>query len=317
MRKKLQKLRARAEDSSKIERKRGPRAVDSPKGMRNPVQPAADPSTSSLPGASTPSQDSSSLDREILPETTFPIVGIGASAGGLEAFVSLLRALPPKPGLAFVFIQHLEPNHESLLAELLKRSTSLPVSEALEGEDVKPNRVYVIPRNTNLVLAKNRFHLGPRSFNRGQHLPVDVFLRSLAKDRRNSSIGVVLSGTASDGTLGLQAIKAEGGITFAQDENSARFSGMPHAAKASGAVDYVLTPEGIARVLARLANQDYFLQTPGPEGERRRARREESPRRPVSEEERDVADLRREIAATKDYLQAIAEEQEATEIDAL
>src|SRR5262245_54043036 len=252
-----------------------------------------------------------------VPPQTFPVVGIGASAGGLEAFTQLLDHLPNDTGMAFVFVQHLDPARESLLAELLSRATDMPVKVVEHGMRVEPNCVYVIPPNTNMAIANGALRLAPREETRGQHRSIDYFMGSLAVEKRDRAVGVVLSGTASDGTLGLQAIKAEGGITFAQDENSARFSGMPHAAKASGAVDYVLTPEGIARVLARLANQDYFLQTPGPEGERRRARREESPRRPVSEEERDVADLRREIAATKDYLQAIAEEQEATEIDAL
>src|SRR6266704_1150292 len=188
---------------------------------------------------------------------SFPIVGIGASAGGLEAFASLLTNVPADPGVAFVLVQHLDPKHESLLTEILPRSTTMPVSEVTEGVRVKPNHVYVIPPNKNLAISRGILHLMPRTYTRRLHMPVDVFLRSLAEDQKNKAIGVILSGTASDGVLGLKAIKAEGGITLAQDENSAKYSGMPRSA-AAAVVDFVLPPEAIARELGRIGRHPYL-----------------------------------------------------------
>ena len=186
-----------------------------------------------------------------------PIVGIGASAGGLEAFTQLLGALPVDTGMAFVLVQHLAPQHESMLTALLSHATALAIQEARDGMRLEPNHVYVIPPNTNLAVLHGRLSLMPRTEARGQHLPVDFFFRSLAADQKGRAIGVVLSGTASDGTEGLRAIKAEGGLTFSQDEKSAKYNGMPHSAIAAGVVDMVLPPEGIARELARLARHPY------------------------------------------------------------
>src|SRR5215813_8849718 len=183
----------------------------------------------------------------------FPVVGIGASAGGLEAFRQLLEHLPTDTGMAFVLVQHLDPAHESILTELLSKATPMSVSEVVEGLAVEPNHIYVIPRNTNMAIEEGILRLLPREDTRGQHRPIDYFLRSLAEEQRNRAIGVILSGTASDGTLGLEAIKAEGGITFAQDEESARYDGMPRSAIAAGCVDFVLPPDRIAEELARLA----------------------------------------------------------------
>src|SRR5215471_19161059 len=135
----------------------------------------------------------------------FPIVGIGASAGGLEAFTELLSHLPGKTGMGFVLVQHLAPRHESVLTELLSRSTKIPVTEVKDGMAVEPDHVYVIPPNTNMAILNGVLHLMPRPPGPGQHLPIDYFLRSLAEDRKAASIGVILSGTASDGTLGMKA----------------------------------------------------------------------------------------------------------------
>jgi two-component system, chemotaxis family, CheB/CheR fusion protein len=187
----------------------------------------------------------------------FPIVGIGASAGGLEAFTQLLGALPLDTGLAFVLVQHLAPQHESMLTALLSHTTPLPIHEARDGMSLEANHIYVIPPNTNLAVLHGRLSLMPRTEARGQHLPVDFFLRSLAADQKRRAIGVILSGTASDGTEGLRAIKAEGGLTFSQDEKSARYNGMPHSAIAAGVVDFVLPPEEIARELGRLGRHPY------------------------------------------------------------
>jgi len=190
----------------------------------------------------------------------FPIVGIGASAGGLEAFTELLRHLPGKTGMGFVLVQHLAPKHESVLTELLSRSTQIPVTEVKDGMAVEPDHVYVIPPNTNMAILNGVLHLMPRPQGPVQHLPIDYFLRSLAEDREAASIGVILSGTASDGTLGMKTIKAEGGITFAQDEQSARYYDMPRNAISAGCVDFVLPPKDIAKELARISQHPYLGQ---------------------------------------------------------
>ena len=181
----------------------------------------------------------------------FPVVGIGASAGGLEAFTHLLESLPVNTGMAFVLVQHLDPTHESLLTDLLSKTTAMPVSLVTNGMVIAPNHVYIIPANTEIILAGRILKLRPRALTRGQHMPVDVFFRSLAEGQQHQAIGVILSGTASDGVLGIQAIKAQGGIAMAQDEGSAKHSGMPRNAVLTGCVDYVLPPEGLARELAR------------------------------------------------------------------
>ncbi len=189
---------------------------------------------------------------------SFAVVAVGASAGGLEAFTQLLRALPGNTGMAFVFIQHLDPTHRSMLSELLAKAASIPVVEAKNGTKVEPNRIYVIPPNVNMGIARRRLQLTPRPAGHGLHTPIDFFMQSLAEARNSRSIGVVLSGTASDGTRGLAAIKAEGGITFAQDEKSAKYPGMPHSAVASGCVDFILPPDRIARELARIGGHPYL-----------------------------------------------------------
>ena len=191
-------------------------------------------------------------------DDSFAVVAVGASAGGLEAFSQLLRAIPTNTGMAFVFIQHLDPKHHSMLSELLAKATNMPVVEATNGAAVKPNHVYVIPPNVNMGINRHRLQLTPRAAVPGLHTPIDFFMRSLAEEQTSRSIGVVLSGTASDGTRGLAAIKAEGGITFAQDEKSSKYSGMPHSAVASGCVDFVLSPERIARELARISGHPYI-----------------------------------------------------------
>jgi two-component system CheB/CheR fusion protein len=194
----------------------------------------------------------------------FPIVGVGASAGGLEAFSQLLKHLPLDSGMGFVLVQHLDPAHDSALPQLLTRATSIPVSEATNNLRVERNHVYVIPPNTNLTIAQGVLKLQPRQSGRAPHHSVDLFFESLAHDQRECAVGVILSGTASDGTLGLEAIKAEGGITFAQDK-SARHDSMPRNAIAAGCVDFVLSPENIAKELARIAKHPYVAgRPPGP-----------------------------------------------------
>lgn len=191
----------------------------------------------------------------------FPIVGIGASAGGLNAFTQLLEALPMDTGMAFVLVQHLDPKHVSLLPDLIKRTTAMAVIEISDNLRVEPNHIYVMPPAYSLALLHGVLQLFPRPDDvRGKFLPIDDFLTSLAQDLKNHAIGVILSGTASDGTLGIQAIKTAGGITFAQTEESAEYDGMPHNAIAGGHVDFILPPKEIARKLAQIAHHPYLKQ---------------------------------------------------------
>ena len=198
-----------------------------------------------------------------VPAAANPVVGIGASAGGLEACTTLLRALPVDLGLVFVVVQHLDPDHESILPRLLSRATSMKVLPIRSGMAVEPDHVYVIPPNRKVVLSRGRLRLTRRD-PAGRRMPVDEFFCSLAKDYGRRAIGIVLSGGASDGTLGTRAIKAKGGITFAQDPRSAKCPGMPQSAISAGHVDFVLPPEGIATELARLSRHPYVgLIPPG------------------------------------------------------
>jgi two-component system CheB/CheR fusion protein len=179
-------------------------------------------------------------------DVPFPIVGVGASAGGLDAMNKLLGGFPADAGLAFLVVQHLHPEHQSQLPQLLGKITPLAVREATDGVRVEPNHVYIIPPNTTMRIVDGHLALGPRP-PRGLNMPIDHLFRSLAGVQRSRAIGVVLSGEGTDGTLGCQAIKSEGGITFAQDEQSAKHDSMPRSAVAEGVIDYVLPPARIAR----------------------------------------------------------------------
>ena len=193
----------------------------------------------------------------------FPIVGVGASAGGLEAFSQLLRALPLDTGMAFVLVQHLEPSHKSHLTEILSRATAMPVSEVGERMRIEPNHIYVIPPNAGLGLAEQALHLVPRPVHGGPHLTIDAFFQALAANQGRLAVGVVLSGTGSDGSQGIQAIKNACGITFAQDEGSAQYPTMPRNAVNTGVVDYVLPPAQIAAELARISHHRYLVLPTG------------------------------------------------------
>ena len=206
---------------------------------------AKDPNVNSEPGKAMP--------------ISFPVVGIGASAGGLEAFTRLLKHLPADTGMAFVLVQHLDPVHESALATLLSKATKMPVREVTNNTRVQPNQVNIIPPNTSLTIDGGVLKLLPREKTEGMHRPIDHFFQSLAEDSHERAISVILSGTASDGTLGCEVVKAEGGITFAQDD-SAKYDSMPRSAIAAGCIDFVLSPEGIAKELARIASHPYVLK---------------------------------------------------------
>src|SRR6266545_1513448 len=198
------------------------------------------------------------------------VVGVGASAGGLEAFKQLLARLPGDTGMAFVLVTHLDPKHESILPELLAKATRMPVSEVEDGTPVAPDHIYVMPRNTSMAIEGGALRLRPREEGRMLRHPIDAFLQTLAEDQSTRAIGVILSGTATDGTLGLEAIKAEGGITFAQEPKSARYDSMPRSAVAAGCVDFTLKPEGIAEEIARISRHPYVapaeIAEPGAEG---------------------------------------------------
>jgi len=179
----------------------------------------------------------------------FPIVGIGASAGGLDAFKKFFSTLPAESGMAFVLIQHLDPTRDSLTAELVGTYTRMRVVQAEDGMRVEANRVYVIPPNAYLSIHERTLQLSAPTAPRSLRMAVDFFLRSLAADQHENAIGVILSGTGTDGTLGLKEIKAGGGMTMVQDPHTAQHDGMPRSAIAGGNADYVLPAEQMADAL--------------------------------------------------------------------
>jgi two-component system CheB/CheR fusion protein len=189
----------------------------------------------------------------------FPIVGIGASAGGLAAFEHFFAGMPAdaEPGMAFVLVQHLAPDHKSILSELVRRYTRMKVYEVEDGMRVQPNCAYIIPPNRDMALLNGRLQLLEPAGPRGQRLPIDYFFRSLAEDQHERAIGIVLSGTGSDGTLGVRAIKGEGGMAMAQSPDTTEFDGMPRSAIATGMVDYQLAPADMAAQLMAYASRAY------------------------------------------------------------
>ncbi|HEY7086609.1 MAG TPA: chemotaxis protein CheB [Tepidisphaeraceae bacterium] len=186
-------------------------------------------------------------------EIGLTIVGVGASAGGLDACSQLLQSLSQHTGMAFVIVQHLAPKHESVLPDLLAGQTSMPVLQAAEGMEVEADHVYVIPPNAQMGIVEGKLHLLARPDDRSQYLPIDFFFRSLAEYAQSHAVGVILSGTASDGAVGMREIKAHGGFTIVQEPKSARYDGMPRSAILTGAVDLILPPDQIARELMQIA----------------------------------------------------------------
>src|SRR5215831_4572474 len=189
------------------------------------------------------------------------IAGVGASAGGLEAFSTVLKALPARPGVALVFVQHLAPQHESALVPLLSGQSALPVVQATHGMVVEADHVYVIPPNAQMSIVDRTLHLNARPDDRSQYTPVDAFFSSLAEAAGSRAIGIILSGTASDGSLGVRDIKAAGGVTIAQTPESAKYDGMPRAAISTGMVDLILPPKQIGAKLAELSRHAYIKTT--------------------------------------------------------
>lgn len=170
-------------------------------------------------------------------QAAFAIVGIGSSAGGVEALEEFFRHLPPDPGAAFVVVSHQHPAHSSLLPEILRRWTHLPVIEATDGLSVEPNTVYLPPPGSRLAILHAVLHLMNAGDGVRPVLPIDYFFCSLSEDQQDKAVGIILSGTGADGSLGLKAIKAESGLTMAQEPRSAKFAGMPQNAIALGVVD--------------------------------------------------------------------------------
>ena len=196
----------------------------------------------------------------------FPIVGIGASAGGLAAFEAFFSGMPAnaEPGMAFVLVQHLAPDHKSILTELVRRYTSMQVFEVEDGMAVRPNCTYIIPPNRDMALLNGALQLLAPSSPRGQRLPIDFFFRSLAQDQHERAICVVLSGTGSDGTLGVRAVKGEGGMVMVQDPATTEYDGMPRSVIGTGLADYQLAPAEMPAQLIAYADRA-FGKTPLPE----------------------------------------------------
>jgi len=238
---------ARAWDSGTLRRDDQRHDSEPPVSTRPIEEPRDEPTDEASPIAAPHHDDGA---------TEVPIVGIGASAGGLAAFEAFFDAMSvyPDPGIAFVLVQHLAPDHDSVLVDLVQRHTPMPVVEAADGIRVAANHVYVIPPNRDLAVMHGVLQLLEPSVPRGLRLPIDFFFRSLAQDQHERAIGIVLSGTGSDGTLGARAIKGEGGMMMAQSLATTGFDGMPRSVVASGLVDFVMAPaEMPARLMAFVA----------------------------------------------------------------
>ena len=203
---------------------------------------------------------------EIKNHEALQIVAIGASAGGLEAITELLQNITPNTGLVFIYIPHLSPDHKSLLTSLLAKATTMKVQEVTDKILMKPNNFYIIPPDKEITVLDGRVQLTARAKKRVVHLPIDTFFSSLAEIHKEDSIGVVLSGSANDGTRGLLAIKAAGRLTFAQN-NSAKFTNMPQSAMTAGAVDYALSPKDIATELIRISKSNFSIRNAAKRGE--------------------------------------------------
>ena len=237
-------MKRAAAPSEERQKRDSDRPVRREADVRAPIESAA---SRLEPGAQ---PDGSPPDGEAIESTAsgdaterFPIVGIGASAGGLEALEQFLRHMPENTGMALVIVQHLDPNYKGAMVTLLQRATRMPVAQVKDRHKVEANHVYVIPPGKNMSLLRGTLHLLPQASPRGLNLPIDIFFRSLAEDRRERSIGVVLSGMGSDGSLGLRAIKEVAGASFVQSLDSAKFDGMPRSVIEADLADVIATAE--------------------------------------------------------------------------
>ncbi|HEX3358161.1 MAG TPA: chemotaxis protein CheB, partial [Tepidisphaeraceae bacterium] len=219
-----------------------------------------------------PDRAAEPADVEPPPRLPFPVVGVGASAGGLEAFIEFLKVMRPDSGMAFVLIQHLPPDRESLLTDILSKQTKMPVLEVQDGLKVEANHIYVIRPGRTLTIRDGVLHLGEPIEKRGQRRPVDDFFRSLAEEQRERAICVIMSGMGSNGSAGAQVVKAVGGVCIAQDPDSAKFPSMPRNLIDIGGADFVLRPQDIPEVLLRYAEHPYAVGSSPAESVARRER---------------------------------------------
>ncbi|HRD65574.1 MAG TPA: chemotaxis protein CheB [Candidatus Competibacter sp.] len=194
------------------------------------------------------------------------VVGVGASAGGLEALQQFFKHIPLDSDMAFVVIQHLSPNYKSMMVELLSKTTNIPVNRAVNAMQVEPNQVYLIPPKMQLTLSHGKLLLNEIDHSKGLVLPIDIFFKSLAEDQGERAVGVILSGTGSDGTRGVRAIKEAGGMVMVQEESSAKFGGMPGSAIATGLADFVLPPEQMTEALLKFVRHPYVKNSPDQSG---------------------------------------------------
>lgn len=214
-----------------------------------------------------PHQKKNSSSKKIIPinshdETPIPLyVGIGASAGGLEAIQAFFQNMPPYSPLAFIVIQHLSPDYKSLMVELLSKKTKMPVKRAEDGMTVEANTVYLIPPKKNLRIFHGKLLLSEQDYSRGINLPIDIFFHSLAEDQGEHAVGIILSGTGSDGMRGIRAIKEQGGLVMVQKEQSAKFDGMPRSAISTGLADFVLPPEDMPDQLNSYVKHPYVTKS--------------------------------------------------------
>ena len=193
--------------------------------------------------------------------TAIHYVGIGASAGGLEAIESFFTNMPPDSGMAFIVVQHLSPDYKSLMVELLSKKTTMPVHRAEDAMEVLPNHVYLIPPKKNLTIFHGKLLLSDQDHSRGINLPIDLFLRSLADDQAERAVAIILSGTGSDGMRGVRAVKENGGMVMVQSEESAKFDGMPRSAISTGLADFVLPPDQMPKQLQAFIKHPYVTKT--------------------------------------------------------
>ncbi len=199
------------------------------------------------------------------PDERCCVIGVGASAGGLEALESFFESMPTDSGLAFVVVQHLSPDFKSHMDELLRRKTQIPVHLVDDGIEVRPDSIYLLPARMEMIISNGKLRLTERNPDRRFSHPIDQFFRSLAVDCGKRSVAIVLSGTGSDGAKGIREVYEAGGLTISQDEASAKFDGMPMSAQATGVVDLVLPPESMAEALmqyTRDVSQEKSWQRP-------------------------------------------------------
>ena len=256
-------MKARTKKPSRSSRRR-PAEAEAEASARDAPDPAPDPAPNpSGPPARTAAPDARIEPHPLAARSAFPIVGIGASAGGLEALEQFLRNVPEGSDAAFVIVQHQDPNRRGMLIELLQRTTQLQVLEARDGMRVEPQRVYVIPPGKDMSLLHGALHLLPQPSSPGRVLPIDFFFRSLAQDQGERSVGVILSGMGTDGTLGLRAIKEAAGVAFVQSPGSAKFDGMPRSAIDAGLADVVLPADELPQRILSYRDHATFAYRDG------------------------------------------------------